>query len=249
MLGAVPRTATRALANATTPCPLHLVGGAGRALAADPRFGAGFNVAGGTTRNPGAAQAFPDLPALFGRGPEPVPAYGVGRGRRSRPRAASLPGVSRAWVMSRCSSGTSMMCGRLLEGGSGGDGHRFVLVPSSRLMPSMALLTMLGSSRQTGTSHDEDGRTATCGSVPECGGWRGGAVPSAVEVEFRSEGVRSRGRSSLLPMAAPVLVMIMAHGFSTTAHGMVADRYAQHSPSTVRRPSSLEEHTFMKVNS
>lgn len=52
-------------------------------------------------------------------------------------------------------------------------------------------------------------------------------MPSAVEIEFPSEGVRLRGRLFMPFTAAPVPVVIMAHGFSATAHGMVADQYAQ----------------------
>ena len=46
-------------------------------------------------------------------------------------------------------------------------------------------------------------------------------------VEFPSQGATLRGRLFLPPSAArrPPIV-IMAHGFSATAHGMVADRYA-----------------------
>ncbi|GGG48400.1 alanine dehydrogenase [Kocuria dechangensis] len=63
MPGVVPRTASRALANATTPYLVRLADGVEQALAADPGFAAGLNVAGGTIRHPGVAQAFPDLPA------------------------------------------------------------------------------------------------------------------------------------------------------------------------------------------
>jgi len=63
MPGVVPRTASRALANATTPYLVRLADGVAQALEADPGFAAGLNVAGGTIRHPGVAQAFPDLPA------------------------------------------------------------------------------------------------------------------------------------------------------------------------------------------
>ncbi|MFF0902148.1 UNVERIFIED_CONTAM: alanine dehydrogenase [Kocuria sp. CPCC 205316] len=63
MPGAVPRTATRALANATTPYLRRLARGPERALAADPEFAAGLNTAAGSIRHAGVAEAFPDLPA------------------------------------------------------------------------------------------------------------------------------------------------------------------------------------------
>lgn len=66
MPGAVPRTATRALANATTPYLRRLARGPEQALAADPEFAAGLNTAGGSIRHAGVAEAFADLPAQLG---------------------------------------------------------------------------------------------------------------------------------------------------------------------------------------
>ncbi|GAA1770678.1 alanine dehydrogenase [Kocuria aegyptia] len=66
MPGAVPRTATRALANATTPYLRRLARGPEQALAADPEFAAGLNTAAGRIRHAGVAQAFADLPAQLG---------------------------------------------------------------------------------------------------------------------------------------------------------------------------------------
>lgn len=63
MPGVVPRTASRALANATTPYLRRLARGPEQALAGDPEFAAGLNTAGGTIRHAGVAQAFDDLPA------------------------------------------------------------------------------------------------------------------------------------------------------------------------------------------
>ncbi|MEX5269775.1 alanine dehydrogenase [Kocuria sabuli] len=63
MPGVVPRTASRALANATTPYLRRLARGPEQALAGDPEFAAGLNTAGGTIRHAGVAQAFADLPA------------------------------------------------------------------------------------------------------------------------------------------------------------------------------------------
>ncbi|MFI7493887.1 alanine dehydrogenase [Kocuria sp. M4R2S49] len=63
MPGAVPRTATRALANATTPYLRRLAQGPEQALAADPEFAAGLNTAAGSIRHAGVADAFADLPA------------------------------------------------------------------------------------------------------------------------------------------------------------------------------------------
>ncbi|MFI7483161.1 alanine dehydrogenase [Kocuria sp. M1R5S2] len=63
MPGVVPRTATRALANATAPYVRRLARDPRQALAEDPGFGAGLNVAEGGIRHAGVAQAFPDLPA------------------------------------------------------------------------------------------------------------------------------------------------------------------------------------------
>ncbi|MEX5234715.1 alanine dehydrogenase [Kocuria arenosa] len=63
MPGAVPRTATRALANATTPYLRRLARGPEQALAADPEFAAGLNTAAGSIRHAGVAEAFSDLPA------------------------------------------------------------------------------------------------------------------------------------------------------------------------------------------
>ncbi|MFF0989779.1 alanine dehydrogenase [Kocuria nitroreducens] len=65
MPGAVPRTATRALANATTPYLRRLARGPEQALAADPEFAAGLNTAAGSIRHAGVAEAFADLPALL----------------------------------------------------------------------------------------------------------------------------------------------------------------------------------------
>lgn len=66
MPGAVPRTATRALAHATTPYVVRLARGPERALAEDPEFAAGLNVEAGRIRHAGVAAAFPDLPAQAG---------------------------------------------------------------------------------------------------------------------------------------------------------------------------------------
>jgi alanine dehydrogenase len=63
MPGAVPRTATRALANATTPYLRRLARGPEQALAADPEFAAGLNTSAGSIRHAGVAEAFADLPA------------------------------------------------------------------------------------------------------------------------------------------------------------------------------------------
>ena len=63
MPGVVPRTATRALANATTPYLRRLARGPEQALAADPEFAAGLNTAAGRIRHAGVAEAFADLPA------------------------------------------------------------------------------------------------------------------------------------------------------------------------------------------
>lgn len=63
MPGAVPRTATRALANATTPYLRRLARGPEQALADDPEFAAGLNTAAGSIRHAGVAEAFADLPA------------------------------------------------------------------------------------------------------------------------------------------------------------------------------------------
>ncbi|MEX5300143.1 alanine dehydrogenase [Kocuria sp. CPCC 205292] len=63
MPGAVPRTATRALANATTPYLRRLARGPEQALAEDPEFAAGLNTAAGSIRHAGVAEAFADLPA------------------------------------------------------------------------------------------------------------------------------------------------------------------------------------------
>ncbi|NVC23886.1 hypothetical protein CIK52_15930 [Kocuria rosea] len=60
-----------------------------------------------------------------------------------------------------------------------------------------------------------------------CGDRGGVEVPAVVEIRFRSEGAVLAGRLFLPPAAAPGPVVVMAHGFSATAHGMVADRYAQ----------------------
>jgi alanine dehydrogenase len=63
MPGAVPRTATRALANATTPYLRRLARGPEQALAADPEFAAGLNTSAGSIRHAGVAEAFADLSA------------------------------------------------------------------------------------------------------------------------------------------------------------------------------------------
>lgn len=47
------------------------------------------------------------------------------------------------------------------------------------------------------------------------------------EVEFCSEGATLRGRLFLPASRRPAPAVVMAHGFSATAHGMVADRFAQ----------------------
>jgi uncharacterized protein len=52
-------------------------------------------------------------------------------------------------------------------------------------------------------------------------------MPSPMEIDFRSEGAVLAGRLFRPAAAGPVPVVVMAHGFSATAHGMVADRYAQ----------------------
>jgi poly(3-hydroxybutyrate) depolymerase len=47
-------------------------------------------------------------------------------------------------------------------------------------------------------------------------------------VEFPSEGATLRGRLYLPPNASkPLPVVVMAHGFSATINGMVADNYAE----------------------
>ena len=47
-------------------------------------------------------------------------------------------------------------------------------------------------------------------------------------VEFPSEGAILRGRLYLLPNASkPQPIVIMAHGFSATINGMVAEKYAE----------------------
>ncbi|MFE7630828.1 alanine dehydrogenase [Kocuria sp. NPDC057446] len=66
MPGAVPRTATRALANATMPYLRRLARGPEQALAGDPEFAAGLNTAAGSIRHTGVAEAFADLPAQLG---------------------------------------------------------------------------------------------------------------------------------------------------------------------------------------
>lgn len=64
MPGAVPRTATRALANATLPFVRRLAGqGVDEAIAADAALALGVNVRDGRIVHPGVAAAFPDLPA------------------------------------------------------------------------------------------------------------------------------------------------------------------------------------------
>ncbi len=71
--GAVPRTSTLALTNATLPYGLQLAGlGWRKACAADADLARGINVAGGTVTHPGVAEAFgidcvPFDPRLFGR--------------------------------------------------------------------------------------------------------------------------------------------------------------------------------------
>jgi alanine dehydrogenase len=63
MPGAVPRTSTRSLTNATLPYLRRLAAqGPGPAMASDPLLAAGLNVAGGQISFPGVADAFPDLP-------------------------------------------------------------------------------------------------------------------------------------------------------------------------------------------
>lgn len=64
MPGAVPRTATAALTNATLPYLRRLADlGPAAAIAADPGLAAGVNVRAGRIAHPGVATAFPDLPA------------------------------------------------------------------------------------------------------------------------------------------------------------------------------------------
>jgi len=53
----VPRTSTFALTNATLPYVLRLTAGVEAALAADPRFAKGLNVAGGRIAHPAVATA------------------------------------------------------------------------------------------------------------------------------------------------------------------------------------------------
>ncbi|WP_308465420.1 alpha/beta hydrolase [Rathayibacter soli] len=49
---------------------------------------------------------------------------------------------------------------------------------------------------------------------------------AAGELEFASEGATLRGRLTLPAGGHPVPTIVMAHGFSATARGMTADRYA-----------------------
>jgi len=63
MPGAVPRTSTRSLTNATLPYVRRLAAdGPAQALADDPLLGSGLNVADHEIRFPAVADAFPDLP-------------------------------------------------------------------------------------------------------------------------------------------------------------------------------------------
>ncbi|OMH27674.1 alanine dehydrogenase [Tersicoccus phoenicis] len=77
MPGTVPRTATRALANATTAYVVRLTNGVDRALGDDPGFAAGLNVADGAIVHPGVARAFPDLPAAGDAAPARIDRPGV----------------------------------------------------------------------------------------------------------------------------------------------------------------------------
>lgn len=63
MPGAVPRTATRALTNATLPYVLRLADGVEDALSGDPALELGVNTRAGRIVHDGVAAAFPDLPA------------------------------------------------------------------------------------------------------------------------------------------------------------------------------------------
>lgn len=66
MPGAVPRTATASLTNATLPFVLQLADGVDEALAASPALRAGVNTDAGKIAFAGVAEAFPDLPAEIG---------------------------------------------------------------------------------------------------------------------------------------------------------------------------------------
>ena len=47
-------------------------------------------------------------------------------------------------------------------------------------------------------------------------------------IEFLSEGATLRGRLYIHPdQSTPAPVVVMAHGFSATINGMVADRFAE----------------------
>ena len=75
--GAVPRSSTLALTNATLPFALALAASGWRkACAADPELARGINVAGGRIMHPGVAEAFPGLPAGN-------PAHAVSSGARA----------------------------------------------------------------------------------------------------------------------------------------------------------------------
>lgn len=61
MPGAVPRTSTLALTDATLPYIMRLAGGVSQALEADPALAAGLNTDDGSITYAAVAQAFPDL--------------------------------------------------------------------------------------------------------------------------------------------------------------------------------------------
>lgn len=66
MPGAVPRTATASLSNATLPYVQRLAEGVEQALEESPALAAGLNTADGHITVAGVAEAFPDLPAREG---------------------------------------------------------------------------------------------------------------------------------------------------------------------------------------
>ena len=63
MPGAVPRTSTIALTDATLPYVLRLAEGVREALDADPALQLGLNTDAGKITFAGVADVFPDLPA------------------------------------------------------------------------------------------------------------------------------------------------------------------------------------------
>lgn len=96
--GAVPRTSTLALTNATLPYALELAGlGWQRACAANPDLGRGINVACGSITHPGVAEAFslPHLPVDLLPGGPPAEARDVVRFQRL-PSNPDLPLPGRA---------------------------------------------------------------------------------------------------------------------------------------------------------